>query len=402
MGARRLRLGMVGGGATSTIGETHRIAARFHDRYALVAGALDADAAAGRVFAAELGIAADRIYDDFAAMAAAELERDDGIEVVSILTPNNTHHRICRAFIDRGFHVICEKPLCTSLDDALDLVRAVREAGVVFGLTHPYTKAGMVDAEEDERWGEDFRGDELPEELQRREKRLAAIQAAKARLEAAQRGRDDERGREPGQDRNPRGGRPYKRAYGEPEPKAQSNFTDPESQIMKTSSEGFQQCYNAQMAVDGEHQIIVATQVGPQASDQGQLVGMLDEINETFGVEPAVVLADAGYCNEPDLLELEDRGIDAHVALGREGKSQVAVDPARLPATHRMGEKLASPAGKARYAQRKWLSEAPNGWIKEVLGFRRFSLRGLAKVRGEWDLVCLALNIKRMGTVATC
>ena len=83
--------------------------------------------------------------------------------------------------------------------------------------------------------------------------------------------------------------------------------------------------------------------------DQGQLVGMLDEINETFGVEPAVVLADAGYCNEPDLLELEDRGIDAHVALGREGKSQVAVDPARLPATHRMGEKLASPAGKARY-----------------------------------------------------
>ena len=77
------------------------------------------------------------------------------------------------------------------------------------------------------RWGEDFRGDELPEELQRREKRLAAIQAAKARLEAAQRGRDDERGREPGQDRNPRGGRPYKRAYGEPEPKAQSNFTDP-------------------------------------------------------------------------------------------------------------------------------------------------------------------------------
>ena len=171
---------------------------------------------------------------------------------------------------------------------------------------------------------------------------------------------------------------------------------------MKTSSEGFQQCYNAQMAVDGEHQIIVATQVGPQASDQGQLVGLLDGINETFEVEPAVVLADAGYCNEPDLLELENRGIDAHVALGGEGKSRVAVDPDRLPATHRMGEKLASLAGKARYAQRKRLSEAPNGWIKEVLGFRRFTLRGLAKVRGEWDLVCLALNIKRMGTPATC
>ena len=87
-------------------------------------------------------------------------------------------------------------------------------------------------------------------------------------------------------------------------------------------------------------------------------MGLLDGINETFGVEPAVVLADAGYCNEPDLLELENRGIDAHVALGREGKSRVAVDPARLPATHRMGEKLASLTGKARYAQRKWLSEA--------------------------------------------
>ena len=91
------------------------------------------------------------------------------------------------------------------------------------------TKAGAVDAEEDERWGEAFRGDELPEELQRREKRLAAIQGAKAHLEAAQRARDDEHGRAPGQDRNPRGGRPYKRAYGEPEANAQSNFTAPES-----------------------------------------------------------------------------------------------------------------------------------------------------------------------------
>ena len=167
------------------------------------------------------------------------------------------------------------------------------------------TKAGVVDAGEDERWGEAFRGDELPEELQRREKRLAAIQAANVRLEAAQRARDDDRGREPGQDRHPRGGRAYMRAYGEPEPKAQRNFTDPQSQIMKTSSKGFQQCYNAQMAVDGEHQIIVATQVEPQVNDQSQLVGLLDGNNETFGVEPAVVLTDAGYCNELDRLELE-------------------------------------------------------------------------------------------------
>ena len=126
------------------------------------------------------------------------------------------------------------------------------------------------DAEEDERYGEQVRGDELPAELERSEKRLTAIEQAKARLEAAQREADDARGRKPGQDRNPKGGRPYKRTYGEPEPKAQSNFTDPESQIMKISTEEFQQCYNAQMVVDEAHQIIVATEVEAQASDQGR------------------------------------------------------------------------------------------------------------------------------------
>ena len=263
-------------------------------------------------------------------------------------------------------------------------------------------KAGAVDAEEDERYGEQVRGDELPAELERREKRLVAIQQAKARLEAAQREADDARGRKPGQDRNPKGGRPYKRAYGEPEPKAQSNFTDPESQIMKTSTEGFQQCYNAQMVVDEVHQLIVATDVEAQASDQGQMLPLLDEVSERFEVEPDVVLADAGYCNEADLVALEQRGIDAHVALGREGKAQAAANAHTRPATHRMGEKLASDEGRAQYAKRKWISEAPNGWIKEVLGFRRFSLRGVEKVRGEWHLVCLALNIKRMRELAAC
>ena len=151
-------------------------------------------------------------------------------------------------------------------------------------------------------------------------------------------------------------GRPYKRAYGEPEPKAQSNFTDPESRIMNTSTEGFQQCYNAQTAVDEAHQIIVATQVGAQASDQGRLMPLLDEVSDSFGVEPEVVLADAGYCNEADLVALEERGIDGYVALGREGKARVAVDPHTRAATHRMGEKLARAKGKAQYAKRKWMS----------------------------------------------
>ena len=256
--------------------------------------------------------------------------------------------------------------------------------------------AGDADAADDARLGPEVRGDELPAELRRREERLAAIRAAKERLEAAQRAADDARGRQPGEDRNPKGGSPYKRSYGEPEGKSQSNFTDPDSGIMKTSSEGFQQCYNAQVAVDGEHQLVVATEVTANASDQGELPGVLDAVQETCDAQPETVLADAGYCNERDLTDLEKRGIDGYVALGREGKQTATRDLKAHPATGRMVEKLATPAGRTAYAERKWLSEAPNGWIKHVLGFRRFSLRGLAKVRGEWNLVCLALNAKRL------
>ena len=237
-----------------------------------------------------------------------------------------------------------------------------------------------------------MRGDELPAEWRRREDRLAAIRAAKSRLEAQQRAADDARGRQPDQDRNPKGGQPYKRSYGEPDAKAQSNFTDPESGIMKTSNDGFQQCYNAQVAVDGAHQLVVATEVTANASDQGGVPALLDALAETVGEQPETVLADAGYSNERDLADLETRGIDGDVSLGREGKAARPRDPEKYPATSRMAEKLSRPAGRAAYAERKWLSEAPNGWIKHVLGFRRFSLRGLAKVQGEWDLVCLALN----------
>ena len=184
-------------------------------------------------------------------------------------------------------------------------------------------KADAVDEAEDTRLGAEVRGDDLPAELHRREARLAAIRAAKARLEAKQRAADDARGRQPGQDRNPKGGRPYKRAYGEPDEKAQSNFTDPESSIMKTSSEGFQQCYNAQAAVDAEHQLVVATDLTANASDQGELPVLLDAVKETFDAQPETVLADAGYCNERDLKDLEKRGVDGYVAPGREGMFSV-------------------------------------------------------------------------------
>ena len=149
--------------------------------------------------------------------------------------------------------------------------------------------ADATDVAEDVRLGPEVRGDELPAELRRREDRRAAIRAAEARLEAAAQAADDARGRQPGQTRNPKGGRPYKRAYGEPDEKAQSNFTDPESGIMKTSNEGYQQCHNAQAAVDAEHQLVVATEVTANASDQGGVPRLLDEVRERFDEQPETV-----------------------------------------------------------------------------------------------------------------
>ncbi|MGH6920470.1 MAG: Gfo/Idh/MocA family protein, partial [Geminicoccaceae bacterium] len=141
---RRLRLGMVGGGQGAFIGAVHRIAARLDDRYELVAGALSSDPQRARASAAELRIAPERAYGNFQEMAAMEAARDDGIDAVAIVTPNHVHHPAAKAFLEAGVHVICDKPLTATLDDALDLVQTVRRAGLVFGLTHNYTGYPMV------------------------------------------------------------------------------------------------------------------------------------------------------------------------------------------------------------------------------------------------------------------
>ena len=206
-------------------------------------------------------------------------------------------------------------------------------------------------------------------------------------------------GPQAGQKRNPKGGRPYKREYGEPDEKAQSNFTDPESRIMKTSSEGFQQSYNAQMVVEGENQLVVGAEVTDNASDQGQLIPMVDAAAETCGETPAQVLATRAIATRGTCRALKERDIDGYVALGREGGTAAAVDADEHPAKARMAEKLESEDGRRRYARRKWMAEAPVGWVKEVMGFRRFSFRGLDKVQAEWTLVCLALNVKRLHTL---
>ena len=141
---RRIRLGMVGGGQGAFIGGVHRIAARLDDRYELVAGALSSDAARANASAAELHIAPDRSYADYRAMAQAEAARADGIDIVSIVTPNHLHGRIATAFLDAGIHVICDKPLTTSLAEAMELVRRVRAGKCLFALTHNYSGYPMV------------------------------------------------------------------------------------------------------------------------------------------------------------------------------------------------------------------------------------------------------------------
>jgi predicted dehydrogenase len=141
---RRLRLGMVGGGPGAFIGAVHRLCARMDDRYELVAAALSSDPEKGRRAAAELHIPPDRAYGSFAEMARTEAARPDGIDAVSIVTPNHLHYPACKAFLEAGIHVVCDKPLTTNLPDANDLVRLVHRSGLVFGLTHNYTGYPLV------------------------------------------------------------------------------------------------------------------------------------------------------------------------------------------------------------------------------------------------------------------
>ena len=258
-------------------------------------------------------------------------------------------------------------------------------------------QARSTDADEDRLYGADHRGDELPEELHHRQTRLAKIRDAKAHLEQAQREADAARGRHEGDDRRPPGGRgaSYKRDFGVPADKAQSNFTDPESSIMNTA-EGYQQCYNGQLAVDRDFQIIVENKLTANGSDNGELLDVLAGVESNLDKRPEAVLADAGYRDESRFQALEQRHINGYIALGRKHKDPDEIDAKCFPASRRMAEKLAGANGRECYAERKWISEAVNGWIKRILGFRQFSVRGLNNARGEWDLVCLATNLRRM------
>lgn len=237
---------------------------------------------------------------------------------------------------------------------------------------------------------------DLPAEIARREVRLGAIAEARQRLEQRQRQAELERGRSP--EDKPRGGR-YKREFGVPEDKAQDNFTDPDSRIMKRAGGGFDASYNAQTAVDDTAHIIVAAELTNCASDAGELPTMLYAVQDNLGAMPEQALADTGYRSEAVFEQLAASGCDLVVSLGREGKAPLRFDPQRSPRTAAMAAKLQTAEAKSAYRRRKWLAEPPNGWIKNVLGFRQFSLRGLHRVQAEWKLVCLALNLRRMATM---
>lgn len=269
--------------------------------------------------------------------------------------------------------------------------------------------AEKVDAAEDAKHGVGRRGDELPEELQRAEDRLKKIREAKAALEAeAKQRHEEEQAAKDDDDDPPPGPRetPLPKhkvptaADGTPTDKAQRNFTDPDSRIMKTG-DGYVQGYNCQIAVDAANQIIVAEAVTNQPPDPEHLIPLLVKTVDSCGATPQKLIADAGYFSENNVCEPQKWGVDPYIATGRQRHDETPPPvrgraPADMSVKEAMARKLATKAGKAVYSRRKVIVEPVFGQIKEARGLRRFLLRGLQKVRGEWSLITLTHNILKL------
>jgi transposase len=266
--------------------------------------------------------------------------------------------------------------------------------------------AEAADAAEDRAFGKDKSGDELPAWVADKAQRLAKIRAAKAALEAeakaaaAEKARAEaaaeERRRAKGR-RKP--GKKAKPPSDAPDGKAQRNFTDPESRIMK-SKDGFVQAYNAQAAVDGAAQIIVSHGLTNTQTDQDQLAPRLDDIMAHLGRRPKEASADAGYCSEANLAALAARDIRGYVAVAR---AKHAADAKRIPLgplTQAMQRKLRRAGWRSRYRLRKQIVEPVFGQIKAARGFRQFLLRGIEKVRMEWAMICTAHNLLKLAKAA--
>ena len=229
----------------------------------------------------------------------------------------------------------------------------------------------------------DARGDELPAALRTREGRLRAIREARAALEDEARERSDD-------------------PEAVPEPRAQRNFTDPESRIMRSRPDGWIQGYNAGAVVDEAHQVIVATTITADPTDMRSLPDLVDQVEANTGRRPRKLLADAGYQSDDNLAHLAGTGIDAYVATRRDQHSATPPPaprgriPKDLSARGRMARKLSTKKSRPEYARRKTSVEPVFGQIKEATGFRRFSLRGKAKVTAEWHLVCAVHDLAKL------
>ena len=252
-------------------------------------------------------------------------------------------------------------------------------------------KAEATDAEEDRQYGEDKRGDELPEELAFRVSRLKKIWEAREALEVEAK-REAKLARKAG-----------KKATGVPDDKAQRNFTDPESKIMPApGGKHFEQAYNAQAAVDSANQIIVAADVVNETNDKKQAIPMMQQVERNTGKLPDEMSADSGYFSSDTVEELTMEGVDAYIPPDKTNHSDKnqAVPRGRIPKdlsiAGRMRRKLRTKRGRARYALRKELSEPVFGQIKQARGFRQFLLRGKKKVKGEWRIICTGHNILKL------
>ena len=270
-------------------------------------------------------------------------------------------------------------------------------------------KAESIDEQEDDKYGPDRRGDELPEELARHESRLKRIQEAKKALEAKAKAaaQDVQEQREQEDSKNddkPKRGRKRKAVSEVPADNKQYNFTDPESSIMKANNRGWDQCGNAQAAVDSKKQIIVACDVTNESNDKQQFEPMLEKAQDNVGREKNIkaASADSGYYSESNVEYGQDKEIDVYIATGKiKHNAPVAKVPrGRIPKNltvkERMARKLRTKNGRETYSKRKAIVEPVFGQIKRARGFVQFSMRGLEKMRGEWAIVCLTHNLLKL------
>ena len=268
--------------------------------------------------------------------------------------------------------------------------------------------AEEADAAEDQKHGADRRGDELPEELRFQENRLKKIREAKKALEEEAKAKARAEGKLDAEDRPipPASGKAPKTPPGTPDPKAQKNFTDPESRIMKTGNGSFEQAYNCQAAVEGSHQIILAAQVTQEANDKRQVVPMMKQVEKNLGEKPQAALADNGYYSEANVTWLRTEGIDDYLCPDRlkHGEAPPEVRgriPKALSFVDRVRRKLRTKKGRETYGRRKEIVEPVFGRTKQARGLRQFLLRGVEKVRGEWSLWCTTHNLLKLWAAQT-